>query len=280
MNKEKYKVDLSVSSSNDVRIKANRYLCDGINLLDVGCASGDFADLVSRTHAIEIHGMEYDVESLKVASSKGLFTRLARINLNDFNEDEFQEYKNYFDVITLLDVLEHTIDPAKSLGKIMKFLKRGGKIIVSVPNISHGSIKENLLNDKFEYTDTGILDDTHLRFFTGKTLAGFFAKMGLEIINRELKLEDVEFLPFSLGNYVVRKSPESYVYQYMVVLKQSDLLELELIIKNESVMAISWVNVRGELWKLRMMSLLGWLSARVLPGNKKIRMYVKQLLGI
>ncbi len=280
MNKEKYKVDLSVSGTNDVRIKANQYLCNGANLLDVGCASGDFADLVNRTYKIEIHGMEYDPDSLSAASNKGLFARLTQINLNDFNEDSFTEYKNYFDFITLLDVLEHTINPAESLGKLMGFLKQEGNFIISVPNISHGSIKKNLLNNKFEYTDTGILDSTHLKFFTAKTLAGFFTQMGLEIIHRELKLEDVTFSPFSLGDYIIRNSPESFVYQYMVVLKRSDLFKVELTKKNEVAMSISWVNVRGELWKLRVLSLLGWLSACALPGNKKLRKYAKQLLGL
>lgn len=91
-----------------------------------------------------------------------------------------------FDLILLLDVLEHLVDPKDALTRLLKHLEPGGHIIVSVPNIAHLQISVPLLFKRhFEYQDAGILDRTHLRFFVKETIvqllneANFFVVIGL-----------------------------------------------------------------------------------------------------
>ena len=91
-----------------------------------------------------------------------------------------------YDLILLLDVLEHLTDPSATLKQLAKNLAPNGQIIVSVPNVSHFSVSlPLLLKRRFEYEDAGILDRTHVRFFVEKTAikllndAGFLVKAGL-----------------------------------------------------------------------------------------------------
>jgi 2-polyprenyl-3-methyl-5-hydroxy-6-metoxy-1,4-benzoquinol methylase len=72
----------------------------------------------------------------------------------------------YFDYIIFGDVLEHLYDPQKLLIRIKKYLADSGKILCSIPNIMHASVLLPLLKGEFRYQDSGILDRTHIRFFT------------------------------------------------------------------------------------------------------------------
>src|SRR6185437_11908362 len=84
-------------------------------------------------------------------------------------EECFSELERY-DLILLLDVLEHLVDPEGVLKRLSKSLSPGGKVIVSVPNIAHFSVSlPLLLHRQFTYTDAGILDRTHLKFFVEET---------------------------------------------------------------------------------------------------------------
>ncbi|MCK1667873.1 class I SAM-dependent methyltransferase [Bradyrhizobium sp. 153] len=75
-----------------------------------------------------------------------------------------------YDLILLLDVLEHLPDPSETLQNLAKVLKPGGRVIVSVPNVAHFSVSiPLLLQRRFRYQDAGILDRTHLRFFVEET---------------------------------------------------------------------------------------------------------------
>lgn len=86
-----------------------------------------------------------------------------------------------FDYIIFGDVLEHLKYPYSLLEKFKNYLSEKGKFIISLPNVAHACVKSNLLIDNFNYTKYGILDDTHLRFFTYKTIAKEFANINLYI---------------------------------------------------------------------------------------------------
>jgi len=99
----------------------------------------------------------------------------------DIEEFEFP-YRGDFDYILFADVLEHLRDPTAVLKHSLPSLKKSGKVIVSVPNIANLAIRLTLLLGRFDYTDRGILDRTHLRFFTLRSLKKMMLEASCDII--------------------------------------------------------------------------------------------------
>lgn len=217
----KYKVQLSLSDRNDVRVIAYGYIDGKTNVLDVGCACGDFGSLMS-SKGCRVQGIDYNSQSIRYADLAGQYERLYCLDLNNIDTDAYPELHGYFEYITFLDVLEHLIDPYEALARILRFMRPDGYAVISLPNISFGDLKLSLLCDDFTYTDTGILDSTHLRFFTHKPIASLLSDAGLVIIDVEMKVSELdqrllakyEDQPLLL-NYI-SGNPHSYIYQYVV----------------------------------------------------------------
>jgi SAM-dependent methyltransferase len=151
---------------------AAKMLKKGSRVLDCGCAGGDNGVFLAKAIQAELYGMDYNKESLTSARQKdGIYKKLHHIDLNTFSPCEFQGYYHFFDYILLLDVLEHLRFPFTVLQKLCALLKPNGAFIISLPNLAHAYPILNLLQADFTYCDWGILDSTHLRFFTWKSLA-------------------------------------------------------------------------------------------------------------
>lgn len=88
-----------------------------------------------------------------------------------------------FDVVILADVLEHLADPERLLRRAKSHVRRGGRLLVSLPNVVHWSIRAQILTGRFQYTNRGILDQSHLRFFTRHSAEQLFRGAGLEIVS-------------------------------------------------------------------------------------------------
>lgn len=153
-------------------------------VLDVGCATGVFGEYLKRKGcASEVIGIEIDVLAAKEAS-----TRLDRVLTANLNHaaviDVLNDFDNAsFDYIICADVLEHLIDPWAVLTDLAKFLKPGGRLVVSLPNIQHWSVWMPLiLTGRWEYCEAGILDRTHLRFFTRATSQELIRRANLKMI--------------------------------------------------------------------------------------------------
>jgi 2-polyprenyl-3-methyl-5-hydroxy-6-metoxy-1,4-benzoquinol methylase len=86
-----------------------------------------------------------------------------------------------FDAVLFADVLEHLRDPGRVLLRVRPLLADGGAVIASIPNVAHGSVRLALLNGQFRYTPTGLLDNTHLRFFTRDSVRDLFEAAGYHI---------------------------------------------------------------------------------------------------
>lgn len=93
-------------------------------------------------------------------------------------------FKNgFFDFIVYGDILEHLKNPEAALLKLRNYLSRKGFIIISLPNVAHVYNRKNLLFGRWDYNDAGILDRTHLRFFTLKAAKEMIEKAGYEIVD-------------------------------------------------------------------------------------------------
>jgi O-antigen biosynthesis protein len=143
---------------------------NNLKILEVGCSSGYFGEFLKyKGHTV--WGVEPSPDSSRVASTK------LDLVFSGFFEDFIKLYpEEKFDVLVFGDVLEHIPDPSLVLAYCHDMLNNQGIIVASVPNVTHIAIRAMLLDARWEYSELGIMDQTHLRFFTRKTIQELFYK--------------------------------------------------------------------------------------------------------
>ena len=131
-----------------------------------------------------------------------------------------------FDYVIFADVLEHLINPEAVLKKIRDYLKPSGYVLASIPNIMHYSVILELLKGNFTYQDSGILDKTHMRFFTLKEIEKMFNRCGYRIVSinasyneENLQEEDNKLLEKIIALPNVADQSNFHVYQYLIKAK-------------------------------------------------------------
>jgi SAM-dependent methyltransferase len=141
---------------------AGQVPCGCRSLLDVGCGSGDTARLIKVAHpSISIEGVTYNDAEARAASSV-----VERIHVFDIEGDALPSWTGPFDCILFSHILEHVRNPQSVILKFLPHLRAGGTLIVAVPNVLEWRTRMRLLGGNWRYADAGILDRTHLRFFT------------------------------------------------------------------------------------------------------------------
>jgi 2-polyprenyl-3-methyl-5-hydroxy-6-metoxy-1,4-benzoquinol methylase len=130
--------------------------------------------LRSQRDVLHAAGMEISPEA--AAKARGTFDLVLTGNAETMDMPA-----GSFDLVIILDVLEHLVDPWRMVQRIQAALAPGGSIIASIPNVGHYSVCSGLLRGKWDYGDFGLLDRTHLRFFTEKTAMGLMTRDGLTV---------------------------------------------------------------------------------------------------
>jgi methionine biosynthesis protein MetW len=146
------------------------------NVLDVGCATGYLSEAMI-TRGCEVVAIEVDEGAAAIARSRGVDVRSGLHTLDD-------GHVGHFDCLVFADVLEHVCESQQFLKSALRFLRPGGVVVVSVPNIAHWSTRWELLRGRFDYTPTGLLDETHVRFFTTRALETMLRDCGLSVVDR------------------------------------------------------------------------------------------------
>lgn len=192
-----------------------------LKILDVGTASG-YLGKTLRERGHSVTGIEMDPATAEKA--KGYYDSFYVADLETF---EFP-YHREFDYILFADVLEHLRDPAAVLRRCIPALKPSGKIIISVPNVANIVVRLSLLLGRFDYMDRGILDRTHFRFFTLRSLKGMMndvlCKVS-EVIPTPLPVqlifpftESKFFAPLHETLYTLTRSWKTlFAYQFVIV---------------------------------------------------------------
>lgn len=145
--------------------------------LDVGCATGVFSRYLKQKYNNETWGIEMHQDSANVAKE----------NLNKVLTGSFDEVKDklpidYFDCVFFNDVLEHMPYPEECLSFVKKNLSNQGVVFISLPNIRYiGVMREFILKKDWKYRDSGIMDKTHLRFFTKKSMVRMVESCGYSV---------------------------------------------------------------------------------------------------
>jgi 2-polyprenyl-3-methyl-5-hydroxy-6-metoxy-1,4-benzoquinol methylase len=155
-------------------------MSDSPFLLDIGCGRGQIA-AVARQFGYQVTGIECHPGALEAASNR--MDRLLPVDLADHQTVAAALADRNFDVILFACVLEHTPDPLSVLRFYRRFLKPNGRIVVSLPNIACWDRRLALLFGRFDYADSGIMDRTHLRFFTFRTAQALLQEAGLATVS-------------------------------------------------------------------------------------------------
>ncbi len=168
--------------------KIMQWIGDNPKVLDVGCSSGYFGEkLIANKHA-QVWGLELDPQDAEEARKRG-YQAVFEGDLDNFDWKQIGELK--FDAIIFADVLEHVKDPVAVLKATRKLLTKKGCIYASIPNIAHITVRLELLEGNFDYEDTGLLDNTHISFFTLKTIKNTFKEAGLYLQHLDATSNDV-----------------------------------------------------------------------------------------
>jgi len=164
-----------------------RSIPHGSRVLDVGCDTGRLGEILRREKACDVHGIERDPGAAAEAAQ-----RLNSVHVGAADSDEAFAKFNDFDVVLFLDVLEHLYDPWAVLRGALGALRSGGAVIAVVPNIAHVSVVRRLLLGRFDYEKHGMMDQTHLRWFTRRSFARAFSEAGFG----DVAIEAVPVVPW------------------------------------------------------------------------------------
>ncbi|MGW5362429.1 class I SAM-dependent methyltransferase [Actinopolymorpha pittospori] len=161
----------------------------GPRLLDIGSGPGIVSSALGRLAAKDVTCVDVDDDALRAAERSGV-SRTAIVDLERPDWYEALPEREY-DVVILADVLEHLHDPGRTLATLQeqKIVATDGLVVVSFPNVAHESILGQLLAGSFAYTETGLLDRTHIRFFTLTTMRDLLEENGflVEQVHRTLR---------------------------------------------------------------------------------------------
>ncbi len=149
----------------------------GARVLDVGCGTGSVSRLIMDACHCTVLGIEPDAERAAAANANGIEIVGAQLT------DELIPRLGLFDVVLFADVLEHLVDPFGMLRLAQRFLRAGGAVVASLPNVAHWTVRLNLLRGHFDYQPVGIMDATHLRWFTIRSLHRLFSQAGYSIVD-------------------------------------------------------------------------------------------------
>jgi len=187
-------------------------------ILDVGCSVGNFGEMLKVERGAEVWGIEPDQEAAFLAAR-----RLDNVLCGHFDPNLDLANKR-FDCIVFNDVLEHMVDPYSALEYAKSLLVPKGVVVASIPNVRYFMNVWNLLVYRaWDYVDTGILDRTHLRFFTRDSIVRTFVKHGFRIqsitgINSLAMCNPSMRLKFSVLNLVtLNRSSDMKWMQFAVV---------------------------------------------------------------
>lgn len=154
-----------------------KYIDFNKKILDVGCGEGALGKYLKQHKQAAVFGIDISNQAIKQAQKN-----LDQAFTLNIETDNLPFPQKSFDVIICADILEHLFNPLAVLKKLKSFLKNKGIFILSIPNIANIKIRSNLLLGRFDYQKDGIMDESHLRFFTCKTSQKLVADAGLKIL--------------------------------------------------------------------------------------------------
>ena len=205
-----------------------RMITAGSTVLDVGCSTGELGRYLTNSKDCIVDGLDYNPVALSVAKAHYRSVALADLNQDRIDSLIGSQTYNY---IVCADVLEHLLDPSNLLDQLKEHLTDSGQIIFSVPNVTYIGVVVELLFGKFNYRDDGILDRTHLHFFTKDSFTEFLIQHQLRVdsaVDIQLDLAYSEFSHYLLSDFSHKElkplldRPDALTYQFVLATTIAD----------------------------------------------------------
>lgn len=222
-------------------------------VLELGCGDGSMSKLLHEVCKAHIIGIDHNPDIVWKAQQfcDYVFTE----DLDDPHSLDALEGEK-FDIITLVDVIEHLKYPEKLLKRLSQLLLDEGQVLLSVPNIAHASVRLELLNGSFDYQQAGILDATHLKFFTLKSIQALLANAHYdiqevdytwhdlpdEVISHYLQAAGLNVTPEALATF---HTPEAIAYQFIITASPR---RLALAKENPAQVALKPIDASWQTW--------------------------------
>jgi 2-polyprenyl-3-methyl-5-hydroxy-6-metoxy-1,4-benzoquinol methylase len=165
--------------------KAFHLIDPGSSVLDIGCSSGNFGEALINMRSCVVDGIEIAPDDIIEAK-----TKLRTVYSIDIERDSLNEITNRYDVIYFGDVIEHLITPSKTLKRVATLLKPDGRLVFSVPNMAYLAVRLDLLEGRFEYTETGLLDNTHLHYYDRVEIERVIGEAGYDLTTLDYVSKD------------------------------------------------------------------------------------------
>ncbi|MBF0329836.1 MAG: class I SAM-dependent methyltransferase [Nitrospirae bacterium] len=200
------------------------------NILEIGCGTGATGQLLKQKFPnLFYKGIELDKTAAELASKR--LDNVVVADINRFDAIELGIEKESFDLIICADVLEHLYDPWKTLHDLRDCLRPDGKLIASIPNVQNIDLILQLVNGNWSYAKHGLLDATHIRFFTLNEIYKLFNGTRYNVIhcfsNRQPGLEeqgwpkDLDLGKIVLKNISLEEAASFFTFQYFVVAEKN-----------------------------------------------------------
>jgi SAM-dependent methyltransferase len=188
-------------------------------VLEFGCATGYMTEVLKDRLGCTVVGIEIDRDAALLAEQHAERVIVGDAETIDYATELAGEQ---FDVVMFADVLEHLKEPADVLRRVRPFIAENGAVVASIPNIAHASVRLALLAGEFRYREWGLLDDTHLRFFTRASIQDLFEETGYVVthwLRQRLDVGETEIkvppAPDAVREWLA-SDPEATTYQFVL----------------------------------------------------------------
>lgn len=268
--------EYSMNIRHDMLSFFNEDRDSNINVLEVGCACGaTLLEIKNRYPNSNIYGIELNENSANIAKC------FADIRAENIENNELSYEKHFFDYIIFADVLEHLYNPKKVLEVMKQYLKKDGYLLASIPNVMHYSVVKALINGNWTYEDAGILDKTHLRFFTKSEIIKMLNEAGYDdLVMRATFIyisdEDNKFIENISKLSAVDVREEFKYYQYLVRAKNVKKLSEEII--RDCTFIIRRLEFHIDV-KQNLAQLISYLEKDIIDENNILDIVINEIIN-